>query len=254
MKKRHSLFDLRIGTVIESRIGHSEDSKDKRLYCDIVLDDGIQRKNLPYYGGGVDVNGTGKPHGIFIPPLDGQMVGVFFVQGHFKNPTVCFPIPMPWDRSNMEKYYDLLENKDDIIIYHKTGSSVRIKTDGSIHSNVNIEDNEKSRIVQNADGSIQSVVDIDGDEKSRIVQDIDGNVEIQQKSGKDITINGDSKNFVTHAELNTALQSFVGAVNGHIHITTATVGATPTPGVIAPLTPALTLDISSSKTNNVKTG
>jgi len=64
-----------------------------------------------------------------------------------------------------------------------------------------------------------------------------------------IKFNGDSKTFVTHAELNTALQSFITALNLHVHsgVTTGP-GASGTPG-----TP-MSLDITSAKTTTIKTG
>lgn len=66
----------------------------------------------------------------------------------------------------------------------------------------------------------------------------------------DIEINGNTKNFVTHAELNTALQDMVTAINVElekIKVAIAGVG-----GSYVPI--PITLDISASKTNKVKTG
>ena len=63
-----------------------------------------------------------------------------------------------------------------------------------------------------------------------------------------IEINGNTKNFVTHAELNTALQTFITALNAHVHAVTA-VGSPTGPPV-----PLQSIDISASKTNTVKTG
>lgn len=60
------------------------------------------------------------------------------------------------------------------------------------------------------------------------------------KDGK-ININGDSKQLVTHAELNTALQSFVTALNLTFATKLDTAGS---PGT-------LSLDISSSKTTTI---
>ena len=77
-----------------------------------------------------------------------------------------------------------------------------------------------------------------------------------------IHINGDADNIAGYAKLkegfDTLKQDFnnlVTAYNTHIHITTATVGATPTPGVIAPTTSTGTsssASIDSSKKENVK--
>jgi hypothetical protein len=62
-----------------------------------------------------------------------------------------------------------------------------------------------------------------------------------------ISLNGDSKTFVTHAELNTALQTFITALNPHVHLdpSSGTTGS--------PVTP-LSLDITASATTTIKTG
>jgi hypothetical protein len=67
--------------------------------------------------------------------------------------------------------------------------------------------------------------------------------EIKLDATGNITLNGNSKTFVTHAELNTALQTFITALNLHVH------GSAGTP----PVTP-MSLNISAAATTTVKTG
>lgn len=62
-----------------------------------------------------------------------------------------------------------------------------------------------------------------------------------------IKLNGESKNFVTHAELDAALQTFITSLNTHTHPTAAT-------GPPSPPTVPLSIDITASKTLTVKTG
>lgn len=88
----------------------------------------------------------------------------------------------------------------------------------------------------------------------------DGNVTVDAKgktevSAQTIELNGNTKQFVTWAELNTALSGFV------TQLSAALLGATyvNTAGVSTPLTwsggtPPATLDISASKTTTVVTG
>lgn len=64
-----------------------------------------------------------------------------------------------------------------------------------------------------------------------------------------LNLNGDSKAFVTYAELDTALQSLVSAINSHVHAGVQTGG-----GATAPPTAPMSLDISASETQTVKTG
>lgn len=63
-----------------------------------------------------------------------------------------------------------------------------------------------------------------------------------------IELNGNSKTFVTHAELDSALQTFITALNLHVH--TSAVSGSPT----TPPTSSMSIDISSAKTTTVKTG
>lgn len=62
-----------------------------------------------------------------------------------------------------------------------------------------------------------------------------------------IDLNGSSKTFVTHTELNTALQSFITALNLHTHPTAA-------PGPVSPPSAPMSLDISGAATTTIRTG
>lgn len=68
------------------------------------------------------------------------------------------------------------------------------------------------------------------------------------KSDKEIDLNGNSKQFVTWTELNTALQQMVTIINTHTHVASSLGSPTATP------LPQVTLDISNAKTTTVKTG
>jgi len=78
-----------------------------------------------------------------------------------------------------------------------------------------------------------------------IIVNVDGSVEIDPDSGKTINIAGDTKNFVTHAELNTALQTFLTALKAAVSSGCQS-GAG---GNIA----SVTLDISTAEATKVKT-
>lgn len=80
---------------------------------------------------------------------------------------------------------------------------------------------------------------------SDTIIDATGNAEI---NGTIVKLNGDTKAFVTHAELNNAITTFLLALNGHIH-TAPSGGGSTTP----PITP-MTFDISAAQTTTVKTG
>lgn len=63
-----------------------------------------------------------------------------------------------------------------------------------------------------------------------------------------IELNGNTKTFVTHTELNMALQTFITALNLHTHTTTT--AGNPTSQPTAPMA----LDISAAATTTIKTG
>lgn len=75
-----------------------------------------------------------------------------------------------------------------------------------------------------------------------------------------VEFNGDSREFVTHAELDIALQKYVALINSHTHAILLNPVAAPLPPpavpvtipTLVPLTPA-TLDISASKTEKLYT-
>lgn len=70
-----------------------------------------------------------------------------------------------------------------------------------------------------------------------------------QLFGDEIHLNGSSKTFVTHAELDTALQAFKGLINAHVHTGgTLALGLTGAPSV------PMTIDISAAETTTIKTG
>ena len=73
------------------------------------------------------------------------------------------------------------------------------------------------------------------------------------KDNGDVEINGNSKSFVTHTELNTAISTLMTQLNSHTHLV-ASLGA-PT-GPASASTPPVTFscDISAAKTTTVKTG
>lgn len=84
--------------------------------------------------------------------------------------------------------------------------------------------------------------------KNDIVCTSDGNVKVTAGSGKKLELNGNSKQFVTWTELNSALTEFTTALMAHVHTCAAPGSPTSTP------TADLTIDISGAKTQNVVTG
>lgn len=129
---RTTVFQATQARVEDVRVGHSTDTRDRRLFCDITLSTGVKIENVPFYGGGVDLTNS-TPHGVFFPPVVGQKIIVFFIDAHWKNPVGCIPIPFPWDSSkDFQKYNDVLDNINDAAIFHKSGTKIIMRANGSV--------------------------------------------------------------------------------------------------------------------------
>jgi hypothetical protein len=133
MNKSNRTFNsLEIGEIRNVQFENSGNKTDKRMVCEVLTGSGVIKRDVPFYGGGVDLE-SGNPHGIFAPPLEGQMVGILYVDSSHKNPVVAFPIPFNWGQgNNQEKYYNLLDDKEDLMIAHKSGSKMIMRKSGDI--------------------------------------------------------------------------------------------------------------------------
>ena len=94
--------------------------------------------------------------------------------------------------------------------------------------------------------------DADNNIKGEVFLKKDGSINV---TGENINLNGNDKRFVTHAELDAALQLFMTALNTHTHLVAALPSAPPVLPIptLIPTVP-LSIDISASKTLTVKTG
>lgn len=178
------VVSLRIAQVTKVYKGNPDIDGDKRLYCDIILGNGVPHELVPFSAGTVDVGheeddkttkGTGRLHGIFIPPVKGQMIGVQFIEGHFENPICTFSIPFPWLQSKHNEEFnkkidELLEDIDDAGMFHKSGSYTIYKKNGDIISVtgdvLNGDLTKRTEVTQFNDGKIRSEV-FDSSESSK---------------------------------------------------------------------------------------
>ncbi len=103
----------------------------------------------------------------------------------------------------------------------KSGTTLEVQADGTM-------------IIETPSGSFLNIQESDG----KIIIDA---------SGDEIQLNGSSKSLVTHAELDTALQSLKTMINVHTHVTVTSLG-TPTPP-----TPPVSVNISAAEATKVKT-
>ena len=115
--------------------------------------------------------------------------------------------------------------KNDRIIEVPAGTGVRVAI-AAHNYRINVEVTDGETIIYSTDSAGATV-------KSQIKLDNAGNIDL----------NGDGKKFVTYTELNTALQTFITALN--INIGTKLDGAG-TPGTVS-------LDISAAETTTIRT-
>ncbi len=78
--------------------------------------------------------------------------------------------------------------------------------------------------------------------------DVNGGVIITPASGENIELAGNTKNLVTHAELDSAIQSFITALNAHVHSGVLTGGGSSA----IPVGP-MSLDISGAEATRLET-
>lgn len=131
-------------------------------------------------------------------------------------------------------------------LYHPPGIS-----SGPTPNDIVVESLEKGGVrVAVATHNYRLEIEVSAGETIVYSTSADGNTkqaEIKLDTSGNIEMNGDSKRFVTHAELDAALQTFITALNLHTHPTAAT-------GPPSPPTASMSIDISAAETTTIKTG
>ena len=210
---------------------------------------------------------TGNLHGSYEGFIPGQMVTVGFLNGNSSAPIVVNRYPYQGTgNTGVEAQYLLPMFKagydfSDVILGHFTGSKISSNTgifSGKVPASISIEAFTECNITANTTILVNALVS--AEVKSALAK-LTGSVSaeisaplVKIDGTATVEINGNTKQFVTHAELNLALQTFITALNLHIHTTTATIGASSTPGVISPPVTPMTLDITAAKTIKTLTG
>lgn len=172
----NEMFEMRLGRILKISQQHGKKDSDKRLWAKIELFPSGTHENVPFWGGGIDFD-TNMPHGVFCPPRENQTVIIFFLNGNFSNPVAAFPVPHPYDFSFVEKYYDIVENVNDISVFHFSGSRIILREDGSIDIQKRIE--ESTDVFVNHTLKIEFEYDDINDIRKKTITDIDNNIKIE---------------------------------------------------------------------------
>jgi hypothetical protein len=232
----------------------------------IDLSKGGKIPGVPLPGGFIDPI-TGNLHGSYEGFIPGQMVTVGFIDGNSAAPIILNRYPYQGKGNTaLEPFYKLPMFKagydfSDVILGHFTGSKISLNTgifSGKVPASISIEAFTECNITANTTILVNALVS--AEVKSALAK-LTGSVSaeisaplVKIDGTATVEINGNTKQFVTHAELDLALQTFITALNLHIHTTTATIGASSTPGVISPPVTPMTLDITAAKTIKTLTG
>lgn len=136
-------YELRVGVCrgVRQQIGVTDQL---RLVCDIELDAGGYLNDVPFFGGTVD-HITGYPHGVFVQPRIGSTMAIQFIRGGYDSPIGCFLVPQPNWRDTINPttnsptgpslesdYDDLLDDPDDLAVYHFSGTYLILRANGTI--------------------------------------------------------------------------------------------------------------------------
>ena len=132
------------------------------------------------------------------------------------------------------------KNKNALVLELNQNRSVVIGFEGS-NTSLKIKEGEITIYSTDKNGTVKSKMHLT--DKGEILTDAQNKI---ITNGSKIELNGNSKNFVTYAELDIALQKFIVKLNSHTHVTPSGTSVTPLP--------VMSLDISKSKTTTIVTG
>lgn len=216
--------------------------------------------NVAYPGAFIDPI-SGNLHGTYEGPIMGQMVAVGFVNGNRNSPFVVNKYPYQGTGNTLfsAKYKTPLTkasyNADDVMMGHYSGSFLSFNSGFPITAN-GIPGSVKLKAA--TDFNLES-----GNEvilKSILSTDLQSAI-VKLTGSTNVQLNGNTNFAVKYTELKSAFDTLktdfnnlVTAYNSHIHITTATIGAGATPGVISPtatIGTSSTADMSASKNSKV---
>jgi len=166
-----NIYEARIGRIMKVYQISKNDPNDKRIFCDIEIFPAGQANDVPLYGGGIDFT-TKFPHGIFCLPRENQMILILFVNANFENPVACIPLPYNYDAEFKDKFYSLLEDIDDINIFHFTGSRIIIRKTGKFEIQKRIEETPGNFV----NHSIQLEIKYESSQSKKIFTDLQNNI------------------------------------------------------------------------------
>jgi hypothetical protein len=222
---QNELIELETARVIRVKQGMDQNEEDTRLTVDVEMNRGGEILDIPFFGGTVDRE-TKKPHGVFMAPRVDSLMAVMFVKGNSEDPIGCFSVPYPsWNHGDdeYEDFYDILDDVDDIGIFHFSGTKMKMKKDGKITMSKDAADKN--------DPANELEITFNETKNEKIIKDVNNNITI--------TLNEDKMKIETSGSQVLELgkgtmekivrgETFKSVFNNHIHSTPAGPSSTPT--------------------------
>lgn len=213
----------------------------KQAAVSVELRNGILLHSVavPSRGWVSDVDENTSTGGVDLPPV-GSLVFVFFPYGN-ENITGAFVLGSFFDHRNKKHAKFLTKGEEAKAVHVEVGG---LKTAYDRQEKVfAVTDVDDEKLLIQLDKKNKKLTVTDWND-NKVTLDSNG---VKLESSGTVEIRGNSKQFVTWAELNTALSTFMTALNTHTHPTAAS-------GPPSPPTVSMSLDISAAKTTNIKTG
>ena len=207
----------------------------KQNLVTVQLATGGQVSAVPWPGSFIDPI-TGNLHGTYEGPYPGQMVIIGFENGNSQSPFVVNRYPYQGvGNSYVEgSYITPLTTSgftaQDVIMGHFSGSYLSFNTLFPLPGSVTLNATTDLKLSSNTNILLDSLITA---EMSSVISKVTGLTHIE--------LNGNTNFAIKYLEMKTAfdtlrteLNTLITAYNTHIHVTTATIGASATPGILSP--------------------
>lgn len=216
-------FEIKTGEVFLNQI----EPAFKQNAVTVNLSKGGRIEGVPMPGAFIDPV-TGNLHGSYEGPIPGQMISVGFIDGNSAAPIILNRYPYQgkgntlFELSFITPMFLAGYDATDVLLGHFTGSKIGLYTGlnalgGHLPGSIGIEAFTECNITANTTILVNALVS--AEVKSALAK-LTGSVSaeisaplVKIDGAATVEINGNTKSFVTHTELDTALQLYVTAVN-----------------------------------------
>lgn len=257
-------FEIKTGEVFLNQV----EPVFKQNAVTVNLSKGGRAEGVPLPGAFIDPI-TGNLHGVYEGLIPGQMVTMGFIDGNSAAPIILNRYPYQGKGNTLTENTFITPmflagySPNDTLIGNVSGSVIGLYTGvnvlgGKLPGSIGIDAFTECNITAQTDILLDAIVS--AEVKSALAK-LTGTVSaeisaplVKIDGSATVEINGNTKSFVTHAELDTALQLLMTALSLPLVVSgTANPGGLAVTGT-AVYTPPPTIDITAAKTLKVLTG